>query len=116
MLTTTIADEKGMPGASFYAASKAGLRSLARSFSAELLAKGIRVNAVSPGPIDTPIIDKLGMSPEQKAGFVTHMTNSNPMKRVGKSEEVAKAVLFLAVDATYSTGLELNVDGGAGQL
>src|SRR5208282_5022697 len=116
VLTTTIADEKGMPGASFYAASKAGLRSLARSFSAELLARGIRVNAVSPGPIDTPILDKLGMPPEQKAGFVTHMTNSNPMKRFGKSEEVAKAVLFLAVDATYSTGLELNVDGGAGQL
>ncbi|MGO9829606.1 MAG: SDR family oxidoreductase [Myxococcaceae bacterium] len=116
VLTTTIANEKGMPGASFYAASKAGLRSLARSFSAELLAKGIRVNAVSPGPIDTPILDKLGMPAEQKAGFVAHMTNSNPMKRFGKSEEVAKAVLFLAVDATYSTGLELNVDGGAGQL
>jgi NAD(P)-dependent dehydrogenase (short-subunit alcohol dehydrogenase family) len=56
------------------------------------------------------------MSPEQKAAFVAYMTNSNPMKRFGKSDEVAKAVLFLAVDATYSTGLELNVDGGAGQL
>ena len=58
----------------------------------------------------------MGLSSEQKAGFVAHMTNSNPMKRFGTTEEVAKAVLFLAVDATYSTGLELNVDGGAGQL
>jgi NAD(P)-dependent dehydrogenase (short-subunit alcohol dehydrogenase family) len=116
VLTTTIANDKGMAGSSFYAASKAGLRSLARTLSTELLPKGIRVNAVSPGPIDTPIIDKMGLPPEQKAGFVAQMTNSNPMKRFGTSDEVARAVLFLATDATYSTGLELNVDGGAGQL
>jgi NAD(P)-dependent dehydrogenase (short-subunit alcohol dehydrogenase family) len=116
VLTTTIANNKGMPGSSFYAASKAGLRSLARTLSAELLPKGIRVNAVSPGPIETGVMDKLGMPADQKAGFVAYMTNSNPMKRFGDSEEVARAVLFLAVDATYSTGLELNVDGGAGQL
>jgi NAD(P)-dependent dehydrogenase (short-subunit alcohol dehydrogenase family) len=116
VLTTTIANEKGMPGSSFYAASKAGLRSLARTLAGELLAKGIRVNAVSPGPIHTPILDKVGLSPDQKAGFVAHMTESNPMKRFGSSEEVARAVLFLAMDATYSTGIELCVDGGAGQL
>jgi NAD(P)-dependent dehydrogenase (short-subunit alcohol dehydrogenase family) len=116
VFTTTLATEKGMPGGSYYAASKAGLRSLARSFSSELLGKGVRVNVVSPGPIDTTILDKMGVPPEQKAGFLAQMTNTNPMKRIGKPEEVAKAVLFLAVDATYTSGLELNVDGGGSQL
>ena len=116
VLTTTVANQKGMPAASFYAASKAALRSLARSLSAELLPKGIRVNAVSPGPIETPIFEKMGLTVEQRAGFVTQMTASIPMKRFGTSDEVAKAVLYLATDATYTAGVELNVDGGYGQL
>jgi len=71
---------------------------------------------VSPGPITTPIFDKLGLTEEQKAGARQQFTDSNPMKRFGQAEEVARAVLFLATDATYTTGAELAVDGGVTQL
>jgi NAD(P)-dependent dehydrogenase (short-subunit alcohol dehydrogenase family) len=115
VLTTSIADEKGFPLASAYAASKAALRSMARSFARELLPRGIRVNAVSPGPIQTPIIDKA--APKDVADVVKRqLREANPMKRFGAPEEVAKAVLFLAFEATYTTGAELAVDGGASQL
>jgi NAD(P)-dependent dehydrogenase (short-subunit alcohol dehydrogenase family) len=73
--------------------SKAGLRSLARTLSTELLPKGVRVNAVSPGPITTPIFDKLGLTEEQKAGARQQFTDSNPMKRFGQAEEVAGGAL-----------------------
>jgi NAD(P)-dependent dehydrogenase (short-subunit alcohol dehydrogenase family) len=116
VLNTSVVDEKGMAGTSVYAASKAALRSLARSLSAELLPKGIRVNAVSPGPISTPIYDKLGLPAEARAGFETQMREGNPMKRFGQAEEVARAALFLGFDATYTTGAELPVDGGLTQL
>lgn len=116
VLNTTAAGQKGMATTSFYAMSKAGLRSLARTLSTELLPKGVRVNAVSPGPITTPIFDKLGLTEEQKAGAWQQFTDSNPMKRFGQAEEVARAVLFLATDATYTTGAELAVDGGVTQL
>ncbi len=99
VLNTTAAGQKGMATTSFYAMSKAGLRSLARTLSTELLPKGVRVNAVSPGPITTPIFDKLGLTEEQKAGARQQFTDSNPMKRFGQAEEVARAVLFLATDA-----------------
>jgi len=115
VLTTSIANMKGLPLASAYAASKAALRSMARSFARELLPRGIRVNAVSPGPVDTPIIDKA--APKDVADLVKRqLREANPMKRFGTAEEVAKAVLFLAFEATYTTGAELAVDGGASQL
>jgi NAD(P)-dependent dehydrogenase (short-subunit alcohol dehydrogenase family) len=116
VLNTSVVDESGMPMTSVYAASKAGLRSLARTFSAEVVGKGIRVNAVSPGPITTPIYNKLGMPADQQKGFEQQMADNNPMKRFGRSEEVAAAVRFLAFDATYTTGAELPVDGGLTQL
>jgi NAD(P)-dependent dehydrogenase (short-subunit alcohol dehydrogenase family) len=116
VLTTSIANVKGMPMISAYAAAKAALRSLARSLAAELLPRGIRVNAVSPGPIDTPVMLKTGMSKEQVDHFHTQMREGNPMKRFGRSEEIAKAVAFLAFDATFTTGAELPVDGGLSQL
>lgn len=116
ILNTSVVDVKGLPTTSFYAASKAALRSLARSLAPELFPRGIRINAVSPGPITTPIYDKLGLSPEMKVGFEAQMRDANPMKRFGTPEEVARAVLFLAHDATYTTGAELAVDGGFGQL
>jgi NAD(P)-dependent dehydrogenase (short-subunit alcohol dehydrogenase family) len=115
VLTTSVANVKGIPMISAYAASKAALRSMTRSLARELLPAGIRVNAVSPGPIDTGILDK-AMPPEAAAQTKADMTASNPMLRFGHSDEVARAVAFLAFDATYTTGAELAVDGGASQL
>src|SRR5271157_5677313 len=116
VLTTSVANVKGMPGLAAYGAAKAALRSFARVFAAELLPREIRVNAVTPGPIDTTIINKAFPDKDAAAGATKHMTELNPMKRFGTSEEVAKAVLFLAFDATYTTGAELPVDGGWSQL
>lgn len=116
VVNTSAVDVKGMAATSAYAASKAALRSLARTLATELLPKNIRVNAVSPGPIATPIVDKMGIPPEARAGFEASLTELVPMKRVGAPEEVAKATLFLAFDATFTTGAELPVDGGITQL
>lgn len=93
----------------------AALRSMARTLARELLPRGIRVNAVSPGPIDTSILGK-ALSQEVAEETARGMRESNPMKRFGYPEEVAKAVAFLAFDATFTTGAELAVDGGASQL
>ncbi|MFO0660920.1 MAG: SDR family oxidoreductase [Polyangiaceae bacterium] len=116
VLNTSVVDEKGMPNTSVYAATKAALRSLGRTLAGEFLPHGIRVNSVSPGPITTPIYDKLGLPPEAVEGFQSQMRDSNPMKRFGNPEEVARAALFLGFDATYTTGAELPVDGGLTQL
>ncbi len=116
VLTTSIANVKGMPALAAYGAAKSALRSFARAFAAELLPRGIRVNAVSPGPIDTPIIGKAFPDKDVAAEGTRQMREANPMKRFGTSEEVAKAVLFLAFDATFTTGAELPVDGGWSQL
>jgi NAD(P)-dependent dehydrogenase (short-subunit alcohol dehydrogenase family) len=115
VLTTSIANVKGMPGNATYGAAKAALRSLARVF-AELLPREIRVNAVTPGPIDTPILGKMFPDKDAAAQLREKMTGMVPMKRWGTSEEIAKAVLFLAFDATFTTGAELAVDGGWSQL
>ena len=116
VLTTSIANVKGMPGNATYGAAKAALRSFARTLAAELLPREIRVNAVTPGPIDTPIIGKA--FPGEGAGVQIRekMAGMVPMKRFGTSDEIAKAVLFLAFDATFTTGAELPVDGGWSQL
>jgi NAD(P)-dependent dehydrogenase (short-subunit alcohol dehydrogenase family) len=117
VLNTSLADRVGLPGSSVYAASKAALRSFVRVAAAELVGRGIRVNAVSPGPIATPIFGKLGMSKEQVDELAGVILARVPMKRLGAGEDVANAVSFLAsTDASYITGVELNVDGGAGQL
>jgi len=115
VLTTAVANVKGLPMISAYAASKAALRSMARSLARELAPRGIRVNAVTPGPIDTGILEKV--MPRQAAEqAMAEMVQRNPMQRSGRPEEVARAVVFLAFDATYTTGAELPVDGGASQL
>lgn len=116
VLTTSAANVKGIPMLSAYGAAKAALRSLARSLAEELLPRGIRVNAISPGPIDTPVMLKTGMSKEQIGHFHKQMEEGNPMKRLGRPEEIAKAAVFLAFDATFTNGHELPVDGGMTQL
>ncbi|MGA9155819.1 MAG: SDR family oxidoreductase, partial [Candidatus Sulfotelmatobacter sp.] len=97
-------------------AAKAALRSFARTLAVELLPREIRVNAVTPGPIDTPILGKVFADKDAAAQIREKMTGMIPMKRWGKSEEIAKAVLFLGFDATYTNGAELPVDGGWSQL
>ena len=115
VLTTSVVNVLGFPLVSAYAASKAAMRSKARSPARELLPRGIRVNAVSPGVIDTDILEKIA-SKEVSDRAKVDLADSNPMRRIGRPEEIAKAVLFLAFDATYTNGFELPVDGGATQL
>jgi NAD(P)-dependent dehydrogenase (short-subunit alcohol dehydrogenase family) len=116
VLTTSIANVKGMPGQAAYGAAKAALRSFARTLAAELISREIRVNAVTPGRIDTPILGKVFTGEGEAAQIREKMIGMIPMKRWGKSEEIAKAVLFLAFDATFTTGAEIPVDGGWSQL
>ncbi|WP_428391656.1 SDR family oxidoreductase [Lichenicoccus sp.] len=117
ILNTSILGAQGRPGFSVYAATKAAIRSLARSLTAELSAKGIRVNALLPGHIDTDIMRKAGLSGEMIEQVNAQAHAQIPMGRSGTSDEVAKAVLFLASDdAAYVTGVELPVDGGWAQV
>ena len=117
ILNTSFVNQAGVPTTSIYAASKAAVRSLARSISSELAGRGIRVNVVSPGPISTPIYTKLGLPKEAVDAFAANIVSQVPLKRFGKPEEVAQTALFLASSASsYITGVELNVDGGLGQV
>jgi NAD(P)-dependent dehydrogenase (short-subunit alcohol dehydrogenase family) len=116
VLTTSVADVTGTPGMGVYSGSKAALRSFARVFAAELAPRGIRVNAVSPGYIKTPTMGVSGASAEDLADFERLGTEETPLGRTGAPEEVARAALFLAFEATFTTGAELPVDGGLAQL
>lgn len=117
ILTTSIAGQKGFSDTSVYAATKAAVRSLARTLSAELVDKKIRVNAIAPGPIDTPIFEKLGVPDAAVADVKEGFASMIPMKRMGRSDEIANAALFLASDeSAFVMGVELVVDGGLAQL
>lgn len=117
ILNTSFVNQAGVPTTSVYAASKAAVRSLARGISSELAIRGIRVNVVSPGPIATPLYEKLGLPKEAVDAFAANIVSQVPLKRFGKPEEVAQTALFLASSASsYITGVELNVDGGLGQV
>ncbi len=107
----------GVPGYSIYCATKAAVRSLARTFSAELLPRGIRVNALSPGGTETPFFDKVGLSKEELESFGEMMTERIPMHRFGKPEEMAKAAVYLASDdSSFMAGSDLTLDGGHAEI
>jgi NAD(P)-dependent dehydrogenase (short-subunit alcohol dehydrogenase family) len=117
VLNASVVDELGMPGASVYSASKAAVRSFARTLTAELADRGIRINVVSPGPVPTGILERNGMSQEAIDETLRSLVSQVPMKRAGRPEEVADAVLFLSgPESSYITGVDLNVDGGMGQV
>ena len=117
ILTSSIANQLGLENSSVYSATKAGLRSLARTFSAELIGRGIRVNVVSPGPIVTPIFDKMGLPQEAVEEFGKTITEQVPMKRFGTADEVANTVLFLASsDSSYVLGSEIVIGGGLSEI
>lgn len=116
VFTTSVANVKALPMVSVYAATKAALRSMTRSLAHELLHRDIRVNAISLGPINTPILERTLPTKAAADQAAAGMRANNPMQRFGRPEEVAEAVAFLAFDATHTTGAELTVDGGVSQL
>lgn len=113
LFTTSVNDVLGIPGQLVYSATKAALRSVVRTLAAELAPRGIRVNGVAPGPIDTPIFDKFSSDPKVVADAKAFEANLTVAKRLGRPEEIAQAFAFLASPAaSYITGVDLRVDGG----
>src|ERR1700677_1319561 len=117
ILNASIAAHMGMEGFSVYSATKAAVRSFARTWTSDLKGRKIRVNSLSPGPIETPIFGKMGLSEEQANGFKQALPGMVPLGRMGSDEEIARTVLFLASDdSSYITGIDLVVDGGMSQV
>jgi NAD(P)-dependent dehydrogenase (short-subunit alcohol dehydrogenase family) len=113
VVNTSVANRLGVPGGGAYAASKAALRSLVRTAAAELLAQNVRINAISPGPTDTPVYGKQGLPPAVVPEVRRNLAALVPQRRLAAPEEIAQAVLFLACDdASFMTGEELAVNGG----
>lgn len=117
ILNASVAGQKGLPAFSVYSATKAAVRSFARSWTTDLKERRIRVNAISPGPIETPIIDGLAETDEERNGIKAHLTSMVPLGRMGQPQEIGKAAVFLASqDASFVAGAELFVDGGTAQV
>jgi NAD(P)-dependent dehydrogenase (short-subunit alcohol dehydrogenase family) len=112
-VNASIVKDVAFPGSTVYSASKAAVASIAKTMAAELAARRIRVNVVSPGPISTPIYGKLGMPEDQLNGFASTMQNALPLKRFGEAPEVGDLVAFLAGDnSRFITGVDIPIDGG----
>ncbi|KRA76371.1 short-chain dehydrogenase [Caulobacter sp. Root656] len=113
VLTSSIAADKALDGHAAYAGSKAALNAFAKVWALEFKSRGVRVNTLSPGPTDTAILEKLGVAPDQREAFEAQMASAIPLGRFAKPEELARAALFLASDASgFVTGVNLKVDGG----
>jgi NAD(P)-dependent dehydrogenase (short-subunit alcohol dehydrogenase family) len=117
VLVSSLLHLKGLPEHGTYAATKAAVRSFARTWATELKDRGIRVNTLSPGAVDTPIIDGQFKSKEEADGARAFFAGITPLGRIGRPEEMASAILFLASDdSSYSTGIDLVADGGITQV
>jgi NAD(P)-dependent dehydrogenase (short-subunit alcohol dehydrogenase family) len=117
ILISSTVNGKGIPNHAAYSATKAAIRSLARSFSAELLDRKIRVNTISPGPIDTPVFDSVTGSAEESKAMAEAMGNFTPLKRLGSPNEIASAAIYLASDeSAFMLGTEMLLDGGLRDL
>ncbi len=117
ILNASIVASKGNPASSVYSATKAAVRSFARTWTMDLKERKIRVNAVSPGPIETPAYDRIAKSGPAGKQMLESIVNRVPMGRFGQPDEIARAAVFLASDdSTFVTGIELFVDGGAAQV
>ena len=117
ILTGSVAGVKGQAGVTVYGATKAALRSFARTFATELGPRRIRVNTLSPGPVETPIFGKSGLPAEAIDQFVASIKATMPLARIAKPEEMATVALFLASDdSSYVTGVDLLADGGLGSV
>jgi NAD(P)-dependent dehydrogenase (short-subunit alcohol dehydrogenase family) len=117
ILNASIVASKGMPAFSVYSATKAAVRSFARTWTVDLKDRKIRVNVVSPGPIDTPGVDTLVKTEAERNEFVKGLITTVPLGRMGRPDEIAKATVFLASDdSSFITGIELFVDGGMAQI
>ena len=113
VFTSCIAGSTAFAGTSIYSATKAALISLGRTLAVELAQRGVRVNVLSPGPIDTPILKKVGLPPDQLKEFEETIVAKSLLKRLGTSDEVARAARFLlSEDSSNITGTELIIDGG----
>lgn len=117
ILISSTVNEKGIPNHSAYSASKAAVRSLARSFSADLLDRKIRVNTISPGPIDTPVFNTVTSTNEEAEAMAAAMGNFTPLKRLGTPDEIASGAVYLASDeSAFMLGTEILIDGGLRDL
>ena len=117
ILNGSVVSLKGFANSSVYSATKAAVRSFARTWTTDLKDRKIRVNTISPGPIETPIFDGVGQSEQERTELKAHLASTVPLGRMGQPEEIGQAALFLASnDASFVAGTELFVDGGTGQV
>jgi NAD(P)-dependent dehydrogenase (short-subunit alcohol dehydrogenase family) len=116
-LNGSVVGLKGFPSSTVYSATKAAIINLAKTLSTDLLSKNIRVNTLSPGPIETPIFARMSGSASEVKQMQEGMASMVPLKRLGRPGEIAKTVLFLASDdSTFIVGSNISVDGGVAQL